>query len=263
MVFNTVKTPFFVQSFLFRFEQLKITRMRRAIFSLLPLAALALTQCKKGHTSPGGGSNAQSGIVRISSLSAKSVEADSVSTCLITVQLASTLSPGENAVVFYTNLGQFPNGLTRDTAVADADGVAVMPLTSDAAGDAMIRAAIDEITVDTSIGFTPALPDDMLCTANQYTGPDSVDFIMTCNLYRNPGRGKVTDPIKVLFSFTPAVGNNASPALLVPSFANSGGGIITNNIQNPYRDTGTFVIQAAAPLDNGSTLYRSVTLIIH
>jgi hypothetical protein len=231
-------------------------RMRRASLSLFLLTFLALVQCKKSHTSPGGGSSA---IFRFNSLSALSVEADSVSTCRITVQLGQT-SP--IAVVFYTNLGLFPNGLSKDTALADAEGMAFMPLLCGTAGDAMISAVYDGTTIDTSINFTPALPDDMLCTANQYSGPDSVDFDMTCVLSRNPGRGKVTDPIKVLFTFTPAMDSTGGPALIVPAFANSAGSVVTDSIENPYRNTGSFVIQASAPLDNGSTLYRSVTVII-
>ena len=239
--------------------------MRCAIFFLFPLVALALAQCKKSSSQSASSSKkaSPSSIVHISSLTAKSIEADSASTCLITAQLNSDSIVTENFIVFNTSLGQFPNGQTTDTAVVDFYGVAVMPLLSDAAGDALISVSVGAVSVDTSISFTPALPDGMLCMANQYTAPDSVDFNMTCNLYRNPGRGKVTDPIKVLFSFSPSTGSNSAPALIVPSFANSVRGVVTDSVLNPYRNTGTFVIQASTLSDNGNSLIESVTLIVN
>lgn len=239
--------------------------MRRVAFLVLFLAALVFVRCKKSSSPTNHTPTAVPAdtVIHITSLSALSVEADSLSTCQITVQLDPTTTPRDNFVIFSTTLGQFPNGLNTDTSAVNVYGVAVLPLLSNIAGSAFVSARVDGILVDTTVSFTPALPDGMFCVANPYVGADSVDFHIACDLYRDQGRGKVSDPIQVLFSFLPATGNYNAPALILPPVANSIAGVVTDSVQNPYHNTGNFVIVATTTLANGNPLSTPIILVIN
>lgn len=241
--------------------------MRRVAFLVFPLAALGLVHCKKSNT-PANHSPAEvpvDTVIHITGLSAISLEADSASICQITVQLNRTSTPRDNFVVFTTSLGQFPNGQNTDTAAVDVYGVAVLPLVSNKAGPAMITASVDAISVDTTVSFIPALPDGMFCQPDVYMGSDSIVYHLACNLYRNPGRGKVTDPIQVSFSLSPSTppGNYGAPALIFPPVGTSFGGVVTDSVQDPYYNKGNFVIIATTTLDNGNSLSQAITLVIN
>lgn len=230
--------------------------MKRAPLILSLTALLALGQCKKdNNTYDIGGPDGipLSDIIRVESLSSLSLEADGVSPCLIGIQLNPNTDSVDQSVIFNSSIGQFPNGLGTDTTRIDAAGVATLPLLSHVTGQALIKATAGGYSVDTTITFTQALPDAMLESADIYTGSSTDSFHITCKLFRNPERGTVTDPVKVLFSVSPATVNNA-PALIVPAFAYSQQGIVTVTVQNPYKNPGSFVIQASTTADNGSTL---------
>jgi hypothetical protein len=242
--------------------------MKRVVFLVVPLAALMLVYCKKHNTpAPANVTSTEvpvDTVIHITALSAPTLEADSVSTCLITVQLHPTTTPRENFVVFNTTLGQFPNGQKTDTAAVDVYGVAVLPLLSNTVGSALISATVDAISVDATVSFIPALPDGMYCVATPSMGSDSINFQLICDLYRNPGRGKVTDPIQVSFSLLPPVtGNYGAPMLSYPPVATSISGVVTDSVKDPFYNKGSFVIVAATTLDNGNSFSQPIYMVIN
>jgi hypothetical protein len=203
------------------------------------------------------------GIISIKSLSALSVEADSLSPCFISVQIDPNTDSLYRPITFHSSNGSFPNGRSTDTAIADAYGTATLPLISNSAGPALISASVKTISfnVDTSITFTEALPDDFILTADKYKGGVTDSFNVSCALYRNPGRGRVTDPVKVFFSATPDSSKGTSNLVLAP-FGYSARGSVKIWVKNPYGKTGTFVITSTALSDKGDSLRQNVTLLI-
>jgi hypothetical protein len=233
--------------------------------TLITAITVFIFSCKKdddiySQGNPGGTS--VSTLIKIVKVSKTILDADSASVSIIEVNIHPETDSASRIMIFTTTLGSFLNGKTSDTARADAYGHAFVSLLSNSTGTANIRARVKFVTVDTTVTFTQALPDDMLMTADKYIGDTNAVFTITNNLFRNSGRGKVTDPVKVFYSVTPEL--LTSPPLIYPQFAFSTGRRASIIILNPAKGKGNYrvdskVVSALAPTD---TIRRNVTITI-
>lgn len=232
----------------------------RVIFCSLILLLAACQRDQVVYTIGAPGGPPVSSIIAVKSLNALQVEADSATTCVIAIQINPNTDSVSRPVVFSTTNGTFSNRLMTDTVTPDAYGVATASFVSNTTGPAKLSADLQSFIVDTLIDFTPALPDNMLMTSSAYTGTVTDTFILNCQLSRNIGRGKVSDPVKVLFQQSPTTA--AAQGLIFSSFANTANGRASIVVYNPYQVTGTFIVTASTAADNASMLTNSVTLVI-
>ncbi|NOT49763.1 MAG: hypothetical protein HOP10_00625 [Chitinophagaceae bacterium] len=201
-------------------------------------------------------------LVSISSISKPQLEADSLGITVIEVKLHPEADSFAKNIYFTTSKGLFLNGRQADSVRANSNGIATISLLSNDFGTANIRVQSKQIQVDGIVNFTPSLPDDMLMTADNYIGDTLQSFTVTNKLFRNPGRGKVSDPVKVFYSVVPDV--PGSPDLVYPPFAFSSGKETAITILNPLRALGRYrvhakTVAASAPTD---TIRRSILLTI-
>jgi hypothetical protein len=132
-----------------------------------------------------------------------SAPADGATLSAVTATVASGLPSGSRTVTFKTNLGQFAdNSMKTTTDTADADNRAradlVSPVTT---GTARLTASVDGVTVERSILFTQALPDDIIVgvdrsvleASNETEGKTTV----TVRLLRDVGSVSDNTPIEV------------------------------------------------------------------
>ena len=232
---------------------------------LITTTALLIFSCKKDddiYSQGNAGGPPVSTLIQIVKVSKTTLEADSATVSTIEVNIHPETDSTSRVIFFTTTLGNFLNGKTSDTARADAYGHASVSLLSNSTGTANIRARVKFVTVDTTVNFTQALPDDMLMTADKYIGDTNAVFTVSNNLFRNSGRGKVTDPVKVFYSVTPEL--LTSPPLIYPQFAFSTGRRASIIILNPAKGKGNYridskVVSALVPTD---TIRRSITITI-
>src|SRR5690606_36893904 len=134
-------------------------------------------------------------IIRFAGVSSLQPAADSSTTSVCTVQIHPEADAANRDVQFKTSLGTFENGDTVLTIKANASGLASATLLIDQAGAATISAEDKSIRIDTTVVFQPAAPDDILLFADAYRVDTNTSVNVTTQLFRNPGRGKVTDPV--------------------------------------------------------------------
>ncbi|SEN81662.1 hypothetical protein SAMN05192574_104240 [Mucilaginibacter gossypiicola] len=229
---------------------------------LLAAYLLLLCTCKKDDDAYSVG-NADgpklSDIIRITSLSTVTPEADTVSTSVIGLHINAESASSNRTITMSTTLGNFLNGNKTMTVTADAAGNAQAVVRSPLAGDAQITATVKSISIDTVIHFKPALPDDMLLTADNYNSDTSTSFNLTAAISRNPGRGLPSDPQKIWFTITPGAG---SGGLVYPAFANTAGHTTTIAVTNPFKVSGTFKIEAKTLNDKADTIRKNLTIVI-
>ncbi|TWF42894.1 hypothetical protein FHW36_102655 [Chitinophaga polysaccharea] len=199
-------------------------------------------------------------IIAFQELSVISLDADSASGCHIKVKINPEASAGKRTVTFVARSGAFPNNDTIQVVKANDEGIATTTLVSKQPGKCMIKAITDIYTIDTFIMVNAALPDDILLTSDPYTGDTSTSFSISAELVRNPGRGTVTDPVKVFFVITPL---DTSINLIYPSFSFSSTHLATINITNPYKVSGKFKVVSKVLSSQGDTLKRDVMLHIN
>jgi hypothetical protein len=231
----------------------------RLIFCSLILLLAACQRDQVVYTIGAPGGPPVSSIIAVKSLSSLQVEADSATTCVIAIQINPNTDSVSRPVVFSTTNGTFSNRLMTDTVTPDAYGVATASFVSNTTGPAKVSADLQSFIVDTLIDFTPALPDNMLMTSSAYTGTVMDTFVLSCQLSRNIGRGKVSDPVKILFQQSAAT---AAQGLIFSPFANTANGRASIVVYNPYHVTGTFNVTVSTVADNTTMLTNSVTLII-
>lgn len=196
-------------------------------------------------------------VIKFSGISAGSVLADSTSFSLIKVQISQNADSVYRTVVLKTSLGKFSNNDTTITLSVNALGEASVQLISDKPGTALIRATVKNIPIDTSIVFVPALPEDMILTANDYLLDTTQSITVTSQLFRNVG--VPSDNSKVLFR---AIPDNASNFLIVPLFAFSNNGMASVTITNPFHFRDWFTIEAKTLSAKGDTLVRNIRVRI-
>lgn len=232
---------------------------------LITTTALLIFSCKKDddiYSQGNAGGPPVSTLIQIVKVSKTTLEADSATVSTIDININPETDSASRVIIFTTTLGNFLNGKTSDTARADAYGHASVSLLSNTTGTANVTARVKFVTVGTAVTFTQALPDDMLMTSDKYIGDTNAVFTISNNLFRNSGRGKVTDPVKVFFSITPDL--PSSPTLIYPQFGFSTGRKTSITVLNPAKGKGNYrvdsrVVSATSPTD---TIRRSITITI-
>lgn len=199
-------------------------------------------------------------IIVFKSLNSLQLKADSVTPCLVTVQIDPGTDSINRVVIFSTGNGSFPNGYAADTTTANAYGVAAASFVSKMAGAAVVSARIGAYSIDTMVQFIAALPDNLQLTADKYISDDLDSFLIDATVSRDGGRGQVTDPVKVFFSQAPAAIGDAG--LIFPTFAFTTGELASITVKNPYKVAGTFDVIAKTVTDKGDTLTKTVTIVI-
>ena len=76
-------------------------------------------------------------------------------------------------------------------------------LTSKKTGKSDIRATVKSYTIDTMVVFQPALPQDLMVSADLYVVDTTQSVKITALLSRDPFKGQVSDPVKVFYAVTP------------------------------------------------------------
>ncbi len=199
-------------------------------------------------------------IIAFTSVSPVSLIADSVSVCAISVQINVEAGTDSRQVKFYTDGGTFANGDTVQRVTVNSQGAASAFLISKVPKKTNVRVSVkDTYIIDTVINFLPSLPDDMLLTADAYTGDTSTGFRFTSVLFRNPGRGIVSDPAKVMFYVTPL---DTNVNMVYPQFAFSDNRTATIDLINPYHVIGRFNVVARAAAASGDSISRSVIIVV-
>jgi hypothetical protein len=201
-----------------------------------------------------------SGLLAIKSISRIQLEADSTTTTVIEFTVNTEADSANRYISLQTSLGKFLNGRTTDTLRINADGTAKASLLSNTTGTAMISARVKSINVDTTVSFTPSLPDDMLLSANNYVTDTTGSIMVSADLFRNPGRGNVSDPVKTFFTVTSLSGS--TQALVYPQFAFSSNKSASITISNPFKATGQFRVDAKTPSAQGDTIRRNLVFTI-
>jgi hypothetical protein len=200
-------------------------------------------------------------VILLKAVAPTELEADSVSPCTITAKIDSRASVANRAIKFSTSLGTFANGDTVHTITANSEGLASAHLISDNPGKAKIRVSVmNTYTRDTTVAFKSAMPDDMLLTADQYEADARGSFQITSQLFRNPMRGKPTDPVKIRFIVEPL---DTLINLVYPAFAFSDGQSATISLTNPFKVTGRFNVTAKSGAAIGDSLSRTVMIRIN
>jgi hypothetical protein len=200
-------------------------------------------------------------IISFISVSPVQLEADSATACTINVQIHPETASGNRNVKFITDNGVFANGDTMQIVTANSEGKASARLVSNIPKKTIVRVKVlDAFVIDTAITFTPALPDDMLLSADTYQGDTSTQFRITSELFRNPQRGKVSDPVKVLFS---VVALDTTINLVYPIFAFSADQAATITLLNPFHAGGRFNVTAKTPTAAGDSLTRTILVIVN
>jgi hypothetical protein len=200
-------------------------------------------------------------IISFKSLSAISLEADGVSQSLIAIQINPETDPAFRQIMLTTTIGNFSNGRQTDTITANGSGIALFTLSSTKTGKAKITAAVKSYTVDTAVFFQPALPQDLLLTADLYVLDTTQSVKVTTLLSRDPFKGVVSDPVKVFYSVIP---DNPQPeSLIYPGFDYSNQEKSTIIISNPFLLTGGFKVEATTLSANGVSLKKSININIH
>jgi hypothetical protein len=201
-----------------------------------------------------------SNVLAFSAVTPIQIDADSASVCSVTVKIDAKAATGNRVVKFVTDGGKFANGDTTQTVTANSEGYANAYLLSDRSGKMHIRASVlDAYSIDTAVTFMPALPDDFLLTADVYRGDTSASFTITSTLFRNAQRGKISEPIKVIFSVIPV---DTSISLVYPPFAFSGSGVAAITLTNPYNVTGRFNVTSKVLSSEGDSLSRTILIDI-
>ena len=240
----------------------KICSLRNVAIVLL-LLILVLDSCKKDEdvyslNNPDGVK--LKSIIYFSSLSATSLEADGVSQSLVNIQINPEADPGSRQIILSTTTGNFANGRSTDTITANAAGQASFVLTSKKTGKSDIRATVKSYTVDTMVVFQPALPQDLMVSADLYVVDTTQSVKITTLLSRDPFKGQVSDPVKVFYAVTP---DNPQPGTLIwPDFDYSDQGKSTITVSNPFLLKGGFKIEATTLSASGTSLKQSVHIII-
>lgn len=224
---------------------------------------LIFISCKKDDKvySLGNEDGAQlSSLIHVSNISKIQVQADSLTTTTIEISINPEADSIAKNILLTTSLGTFPSGSNKDTLRANSYGIAKVDLLSNVFGTAMITVQSKSIVVDTNIVFQQSLPDDILMVADKYVGNNTDTFIITTSLFRNPGRGQVSDPVKIFYVITPE--NPNSPALVYPQFSFSTTKKSTITILNPLKGKGNYKIEAKTVSANNDTLSRNISIKI-
>lgn len=169
-------------------------------------------------------------------------QADGVSLSTFTIQINPEFDSSFHEITLSTSLGKFANGQKTDTITANAYGIAYFTLSSESTGEARITATVRSYTVSTTVDFEPALPDDILLSADRLVIDNTANITVTSQLVRDSFRGKVSDPLKVHYTVTSLAAQTNT--LIFPDFSMSSQGVSTITVSNPFVLTGDFKVRA-------------------
>jgi hypothetical protein len=235
--------------------------MKKSYYFLCLVLALAAACRRDDDVYTIGNKDGQvaSSLFWIASVSAPQIEADTASTIAIIVKITPGADTLSHTITANTTFGSFVNDKTTMTLTANSLGEAKALLHSGKTGNATVTFTVKNLSVNTTVSFIPALPDDFTLTADKYTGDSTVTYNVTSTLFRNPGKGLISDPAKVYYSISPASPGNT---LVIPAFVNTAVGVATAQVSNPYKIKGSFVVLAKTAKFGGDTLRKSINLII-
>ena len=227
---------------------------------LLFLISTILYSCTKDadrYAIDGTKGQSLSGIIKFSTVTSSSVQADSFSVTAITVQLDKNTDSANRVVTFHTSLGKFSNRDSVTTFFVNSNGQAIVNLYSSTIGSALVSASVGTISIDTTIQFTPAFPTDMLLSASKYVADSSDTIRISSQLVR--GFGRVSNGAFVYFTTSR---NNKADSLIIPSFTVSQSGLANVTMINPFFTHGYFTLTAWTISQSNDTLKKSLNIFI-
>jgi hypothetical protein len=233
----------------------------KKLFILLFVANIFLLSCKKDDDvyTPGTTDGVDvSSILQLDAKGATDIPADQATTVTLFITMRADASTTNKAITLATTLGKFGNGTKSSTVTVDAYGKAEFTITSDAVGTAIVTATSGSYSVNASVKFVAAMPDDLILTSDKYQVSPSETATITATLYRAPQAGSVTNPAKVEFSVS---GGSGEP-LYIPSFAYSTDGVATAVLGNPFGSTGTYTVTAKTTNQQGQPVSKSIVIVI-
>lgn len=204
------------------------------------------------------------GIIAFKSVSGIQVDADSFSLCTVTVKINPEAVTPNRTITFKVSGGaRFTNGDTSQVVTANTEGLATVAFRNPKPETVQLKAAISNFSIDTIVSFMSVLPDDMILTAERYNldSSTSESAIVNVKLYRNAGRGQVTDGAKVQYSVV-ALDTTGLNLVLPGSFQYSVSQQVVFSLQNPYKIGGRFNITATTKAADGTNISQTVPIRI-
>ncbi len=200
-------------------------------------------------------------IIKYQAVSTGNVEADGVSLHYAIVQIHKEADASNRTISFHVSgEARFTNGDTVLSVPANADGSARVDFYSTKAEQVHLKASILTFSIQQTVNFTPALPHDLIVSADQYVIDTFESVNITVQLYRDPGKGTITEPVKV--SFNVEAESTDAAELAYPPFAYSENGEAAVTLLNPLKGTGVYSITASVSGADGSTISRSIKVTI-
>ncbi|MFP5040028.1 hypothetical protein [Parasediminibacterium sp. JCM 36343] len=232
------------------------------IIIVLSFLILSFFSCKKEDDLYRVGSNSGpdlNDIITFTNVSNNQIDADSVSNCILTVKINSQSDDASRNVTFITSGGTFSNNDTLMTVQVDALGYATVALKNNMPEMVRVKASVKTFIIDTLITFNLAAPDDILISADKYLADTSNNITISTNLFRNPGRGVISDPVKVYYQITPL---DTSINLVYPGFAFSEKHVSSIIVSNPFKVSGRFNIKSKVVGSSSDTLTKTILVKI-
>lgn len=199
-------------------------------------------------------------IISFQTVSSSNVDADGVSLCTIKVKINPEAEAVNRAVVFkVTGNAKLTNGDTVQTITANTQGFATASFYNTKAESVQVKASVLTYSIDTSIIFKIALPDDLLLEADNYLLDSSMaqPVHLTTKLFRNANRGIVSDGAKVFFTITPL---DTTINFIYQPFVYSQNQIAVDTAINPFKIGGRFKIETKTVSAIGDTLIKVINI---
>ena len=199
-------------------------------------------------------------IISFQTVSSSQTDADGVSLCTVKVKIHPEADAASRAIVFKVTGGaKLTNGDTMQTITANTEGFATASFYNTKAEAVQLKASVLNYSIDTTVNFVKALPDDMQLTADDYVLDTGQAVHLTSRLYRNAGRGEATDGAKVFFTVTPL---DTVINFIYQPFSFSKNQVATDTAINPFRVGGRFRVESKTLSALGDTLRKSINLIV-
>lgn len=233
----------------------------RTLFYLFALCCLLSQACKKDDDIYSVGSKNSTSvdqIIKVTNVSENTIPADLLSKSIISLHITPDALAANRVVTLSTTLGKFANGEKTTSVSADAYGNTQFSISSGEPGIAVITASVKSVSITQQITFISAMPDDLILSADKYLLDPTGSANITVKLFRNPGSGTVSDPVKVNFSIS-----GPSDNLVIAPFSYSANGTATAVLANPFGAKGTFLLTATVTKQDGVLLSRNITIVIN
>jgi hypothetical protein len=205
-------------------------------------------------------------IISFQSVSSVQLDADSASLCTVKIKINPEAAAKNRVIDFSISSGVFTFGDTEHSITANTEGIASISFISSKVHPVLFKASVSSFStdtvvfsIDTTILFKPALPDDLLLTADSFVVDSSKSIVITANLFRNTGRGVPTDPCQVFYKITPL---DTTVNLVYPEFAFSQNHSASITAINPFKAKGTFTVEAKITTATGN-LTKVIKLSIY